>query len=150
MRAGALPDKRRYVKLTWIALSAAFLAPAVASPARAELVFAGQVDGARLVATPAGGTSAVYVLGSKVVVATRTAEGWSSGSPVSFAQPVELDGVAATASGIAVLVRARDGTSLVLWTGKRRIAFHRDSRKARFGPAGMTVDGQGRLVVGYA
>jgi hypothetical protein len=144
-----LHDKRRYVKLTWIALAAALVAFAVASPARAELVFAGQVDGARLVATPAGGTSAVYVLGSKVVVATRTAEGWSSGAPLSFARPVELDGAAATASGIAVLVRARDGTSLVLWTGKRRIALHRDSRRGRFGPAGLAVDSQGRLAVGY-
>jgi hypothetical protein len=143
-------DKRRYVKLAWIALGAAVLGAAFASPARAELVYAGQVDGARLVAAPGGGGSVVYVLGSKVVVATRNAEGWSSASPMSFAAPVELDGAAATPSGIAVLARARDGTSLVLWNGTRRIAFRRDSRQARFGPAGLAVDKQGRLVVAYA
>jgi hypothetical protein len=142
--------KRRYVKLAQIALGAGIAATAFASPARAELVYAGQVDGARLVAAPGGRTSAVYVLGSKVVVATRTAEGWSSAPAVGFATSVELDGAVPTAGGIAVLARARDGSRLVLWDGKRRIAFRRDSRQARFGPAGLAVDKQGRLVVGYA
>src|SRR6266545_4893978 len=99
MRASGLHVNRRYVKLGRIALAAAVLAPALASPARAELVYGGQVDGARLAVGPSGRTSVVYALGSKVVVATRTAEGWSSAPAVTFASAVELDGVAATASG---------------------------------------------------
>ena len=141
--------KRRYVKLAPIALAVAVVGAALASSARAEIVYAGQVDGARLAVAPGGGTSVVYVLGPKVVAATRTADGWASAVLLSFASPMELDGVAATTRGIAVLARARDGSRLVLWDGKRRIAFHRDSRQARFGPAGLAVDRQGRLLVAY-
>jgi hypothetical protein len=150
MRTSGLHGKRRYVKLAQIALGAGIVACAFASRARAELVYPGQVDGGRLVVAPGGRASAVYVLGSKVVVATRTAEGWSSAPAVGFASPVELDGAVAAAGGIAVLARARDGSRLVLWDGKRKIAFRRDSRQALFGPAGLAVDKQGRLVVGYA
>lgn len=150
MRASGLHGKRRYVKLAQIALGAGIAAAAFTSPARAELVYSGQVDGARLVVGPGGATSAVYVLGSKVVVAARAAEGWSSAPAVSFASPVELDGAVVAAGRIAVLARARDGSRLVLWDGNRKIAFRRDSRQARFGPAGLAVDKQGRLVVGYA
>jgi hypothetical protein len=150
MRASGLHGKRRYVKLGQIALGAGIAAAAFTSPARAELVYSGQVDGARLVVGPGGATSAVYVLGSKVVVATRASEGWSSAPAVGFASPVELDGAVVAAGRIAVLARARDGSRLVLWDGKRKIAFRRDSRQARFGPAGLAVDKQGRLIVGYA
>ena len=150
MRLSALHGKRRYVKLAWIALPATVLAAALASPGRAELVHGGQVDGARVALGAGGRTSVVYVLGPRVVAATRTAEGWASGTLVSFGSAVELDGVAWTPRGIAVLARARDGSRLVLWDGKRRIAFRRDSKQALFGPAGLAVDEQGRLLVGYA
>ncbi len=135
---------RRYVKLAFLALAVPALA--VVSPARAELLYPGQVDGARLAAPQPGRSPVVgYVLGSTVHIASRGPSGWTDAS-IGFPSAVELDGVA----GRFVLGRARDGTWLALWDGTKLRFFHRDSRQARFGPAGLALDRNGRAVVAYA
>jgi len=145
-------DKRRYVKLAHLkrsALAAAALALLTATPARADLLFPGQVTDARLAAGSRNPTVGI-VAGATVQLLTRGANDWSS-STVAFASPLELDGLARLPSGrIAMLARARDGSWLTLWDGQRRRDLHRDSREARFGPAGLTLDKAGRPVVAYA
>jgi hypothetical protein len=135
---------RRYVKLALLIL--ALPALAFASPAKAELLYQGQVNGARLAAPQPGRPPVVgYVLGSSVHVASRGPSGWTDAA-VRFPSAVELDGLA----GRFVLGRARDGTWLALWDGTKLRFFHRDSRQARFGPAGLALDRNGRAVVAYA
>jgi hypothetical protein len=135
---------QRYVKLALLAV--ALWAVASASPANAELVYPGQVDGARLSAEQPGALPTVgYVVGSSVHVATRGTSGWTD-TAVAFPSAVELDGLA----GRFLLGRARDGSWLALWDGTKVRYFHRDSKQARFGPAGLAVDRAGRAVVAYA
>jgi hypothetical protein len=142
-------DKRRYVKLALIASAAAFAASA--SPAMAERVVGGQVDDARLAQQAASAAPVVaYVRGKTVEIATRGAAGWSTRS-VGFSSDVALDGVAQRPDGrIVLLARDRDFRWLVLSDGGKRTSFTRDSRSARFGPAGLTLDRSGRPVVAYA
>jgi hypothetical protein len=142
-------DKRRYVKLAWIAT--ALVSAAFASPAHAERLYSGQVDGARLAQQRSGvAPVAAYVLGRNVVVATRGAAGWSTRT-IGFSSAVALDGVAQRPDGgIVVLARDFEGRWLVLWNNGKRTSFGRDSKNALFGPAGLTLDRRGRPVVGYA
>jgi hypothetical protein len=88
-----------------------------------------------------------------VVVARRTAAGWSSAvvGHVRAGQAV-LSGLVVDRSGRAsVLVEAEDGFWLALAGrgGKLRIVA-RPRRGASFGPAGLTLDGAGRPAFAYA
>jgi hypothetical protein len=70
---------------------------------------------------------------------------------VQFASHVALDGVAQRPDGrIVLLARDANGRWLVLWDDGKRRSLHRDSKVARFGPAGLALDRRGRPVVGYA
>ena len=144
-------DKRRYVKLAWIAIAlAAAAALASASPVHAEQVFSGQVDDARVAQQRIGAAPVVaYVLGRNVVVATRGASAWTTRT-VGFPAAVALDGLAQRPDGrIVLLARRADGGSLVLWNDGKRTSFRRDSKNAIFGPAGLTLDHRGCPVVAY-
>jgi len=113
--------------------------------ASADTIYPGQVDGARL----AGGQVA-YALGANVVVATRGPSEWRE-TTIGFPSPLELDGYAVRRDGSsAVLARDLDGRWLALWDGHRLVRFHRDSKHARFGPAGLALDRAGSPVVAYA
>ena len=113
--------------------------------AQADTIYTGQVDGARI----AGGNVA-YVLGANVVVASHGVGGWH-GTALRFPSPLELDGFALSPGGGAfVLGRDLAGRWLALWDGRRLLRFHRDSKQARFGPAGLALDASGRPVVAYA
>jgi len=152
-------DKRRYVKLSrkWpgrrlapLALASVALGLATAEPVRAELLYPGQVAGAKFAAGSAGATVG-FVVGARVELRTRGAAGWASSGAIAFRGPFALDGLARLPSGrSAVLARAQDGSWLELWDGRRRWSLRRDSVQARFGPAGLAVDKAGRPVVAYA
>jgi hypothetical protein len=130
-------------------IAAAVAALVVPSTAHADLLFPGQVADARL-AAGAGSPTVGIVVGSEVRLLTRGANGWSS-STLTFASSPALDGLVRLPSGrIAVLARGRDGSWLTLWDGRRRRELRRDSKEARFGPAGLTLDKAGRPVVAYA
>lgn len=124
-----------------IGLGLAALSLALAGPARAETVYPGQVNAARLF-VGGGETVIAYALGANVEIARKL----GSDQAIGFPGPVEIDGL----SRDAVLGRDVDGRWLALWYDGELHRFHRDSKQARFGPAGLAVDRAGLPVVAYA
>src|SRR5215204_3154655 len=95
-------DKRRYVKLSqkWpgrrlapLALPLIALALTTAEPARAELLYPGQVAGAKFAAGSEGATVG-FVVGARVEFRTRGAAGWAASGAIGFRGPFALDGLA--------------------------------------------------------
>ena len=139
----------RYVKLAWIGLLSALALPA---PARAEIV--SPTTGPGLLAVAGDGSPRVaFLSGRDVVVARRTAAGWT------FARAGRAPGQIPVLSGLVVdpagrsstLVEAENGSWLALAGrgGKLRVVA-RPSRGTSLGPAGLALDAAGRPAFAYA
>jgi len=139
----------RYVKLAWIGLLSALALPA---PARAEIV--SPTTGPGLLAVAGDGSPRVaFLSGRDVVVARRTAAGWT------FARAGRAPGQIPVLSGLVVdpagrsstLVEAENGSWLALAgrRGKLRVVA-RPSRGTSLGPAGLALDAAGRPAFAYA
>ena len=146
-------DKRRYVKLSSIAVAAA-LAPA-APAAAGELVAARVGDGA-LALTTSGSPRVGYVARRTLVVASRSSGGaWSRVRAARLRTPGRIAGIAVSGTGsIAALAEDRRGRWLTLaWRTRgswRAFPLVRSLRRGTLGRAGLTLDARGRPAVAYA
>lgn len=144
---------QRYVKLAQIGLAA--LALAFASPVRAETVYPGQVTDARFAVRAGFSPLVAFTVDgpTRLEIAQRSPSGWRPRELGLFQhKDVEIDGleIDPNSGQAVVLLRQRDGAWLAIWHRGRLHAFHRDSKQARFGPAGLALDHAGRPVVAYA
>lgn len=143
---------RCYVKLASICLLG-LLSLALAAAARAEIV--APTSGRGLLAVAQDGTPRVgFLSGRDVVVARRSASGWSfaTGQSASFGGNAVLAGLVVDPKGRStVLVEAESGSWLA-WSlrGARVRILARPRKGASFGPAGLALDAAGRPAVAYA
>jgi hypothetical protein len=142
---------RRYVKLAWIGLLAAFVP---ASPAQAELVTSGAGRG--VLAVAADGTPYVaYTAGRVLYVTVRAKTGvWR---PIRLGR---LPGPNVVLAGIeisdrpqryvSVLAQDLNGRWIALARGSRLQTIARADPGKSYGPAGLTLDARGRPALAYA
>lgn len=141
------------VKLAWIWLGTAVAALALPGLARSEIVSPTHTQSLLAVARD-GSPRVAYMSGRDVVVARRTAAGWSvaragrapGGRPVLAG--IAVDGRLRT----SVLVEAENGSWLALSSrgGKLRVVARPTRKGESLGPAGLTLDAAGRPAFAYA
>jgi hypothetical protein len=140
---------RCYVKLAWIP---ALLALTLPAPAEAEIVAPTASPGLLAVARD-GSPRVAYTSGRDVVIARRTAAGWTHvrAGVVPGSSPV-LAGLVVDGRGrTSVLVEAENGSWLALArSGEKLRVVARPRRGASFGPAGLVLDAAGSPAFAYA
>jgi hypothetical protein len=141
-------ENRRYVKLALIGLVGALALPA---PGQAEIVAPTTSDGLLAVA-PDGSPRVAYLSGRDLVLAKRTASGWTSTGLGRAPAGGGLFGLVVDGAGRpSVLAEADNGSWIALASRGRPVrVVARPVKGSSFGPAGLTLDTAGRPAFAYA